>query len=213
MSRRARNGTQPRGVGIGARNEPPAVGAEANEELGVAFGIARSEGTLEPAPPQVPDRPRGLVPAADREPMAIRAHGDRGHAVILPGIEGDRPGPGWMWTARVNKHDLCAGVVDDRQRSAIRQPAAQVNSLSERLSQSNSGGPIDIALGPARNQGGSASDKRPIYRGYDSTTIGIKEDRPALPGLQMGQLTAGSALQSRTPSSAAVARSFSSGLN
>ena len=93
---------------MGARNEPPAVGAEADEELGHAGGILRSEDALEPAPVQVPDRDSSRVPSAGRDPMAIRADGERRHAMILPGIEGDRPALGRMRTARVDEHDLCS---------------------------------------------------------------------------------------------------------
>ena len=105
-------------VGVRARNEPAAVGAEADEEARVADGILRSQDALEPAPVQVPDPDPGLLPAADRQPAAVRADGDRRSCGDSRRCRGPLPGSmaGWGWLESMSKTRALALSISARVR-------------------------------------------------------------------------------------------------
>ena len=111
--------------------------------------------------------------------------------MISAGIKGDRPTQGRMRAARIDEHDFRTRVVDDRQRSVIGEPARASplvigTGIPQQVRWTNR-----YRIGPLR---GVRADRpaigSPSPIGYDSPAIGIKKDRPALPRLQVGELTA-----------------------
>ena len=110
-------------------------------------------------PAQVPDPDPGLVPAADRQPAAVRADGDRGHAAILAAVEGRRPAPGRVRMAGIDEQDPGIVVIDQRQSPMIGQPGRFCHLSA--VSLSNSGGPTRIASGPRSGSGRIGQRYRP----------------------------------------------------
>ena len=139
---------------------------------------------------QVPDPDPGFLPAADRQPAAIRADGDRGHAAILAAVEGRRPAPGRVGMARIDEQDTGVGVVDQRQSPMIGQPgrfAANVPAGSLQQLGWTDADRVRSALGIGPDR---PAIQAPLARADQALPVGVKQHGVAATGLEVGQLAA-----------------------
>ena len=125
---------------------------------------------------QVPDPDPRLFPAADRQPAPIRADGDRGHAAILPAVQGRRPAPGRVGMARIDEQDPRLGVVDQRQRPMIGQPGCPVPLVACGFSQ-EFGWPDTDRVRPVLGIGTDRpAIKAPLAGADEALTVGVKQN-------------------------------------
>ena len=177
-------------IGCRARNEPAAVGAEADRRTSSADGILRSQDALEPAPVQVPDPDTRLIPAADRQPAAVRADGDRVMRLIPPAVESRGPAPCRVGMARIDEQDSRIAIVGSAPGSDDRA-ARLARFHSSAASRSNSGGPTRIASGPTIGIGPDRPAIEAPFAGADEvSSVGVKQHGLAATGLEMGQFAA-----------------------